>query len=52
MVKTSSTMLPLGTKAPDFQLPDVVSGKTISVATFAQNQALLVMFICRHCPFV
>jgi peroxiredoxin len=45
-------MLPLGTKAPDFQLPDVVSGKTISLETFAGRQALLVMFICRHCPFV
>jgi peroxiredoxin len=45
-------MLPLGTKAPDFQLPDVVSGETISLDTFAGKQALLVMFICRHCPFV
>jgi peroxiredoxin len=45
-------MLPLGTKAPDFQLPDVVSSKTISLDTFAGKQALLVMFICRHCPFV
>jgi peroxiredoxin len=45
-------MLPLGTQAPDFQLPDVVSGKTISLDTFAGKRALLVMFICRHCPFV
>jgi peroxiredoxin len=45
-------MLPLGTKAPDFQLPDVVSGETISLASFAGKQGLLVMFICRHCPFV
>lgn len=45
-------MLPLGTKAPDFRLTDVVSGKTISLETFAGTQALLVMFICRHCPFV
>ena len=52
MVLTPSTMLPLGTKAPDFQLPDVVTGKTISLATFEQQKALLVMFICRHCPFV
>ncbi len=52
MVLTPSTMLPLGTKAPDFQLPDVVSGKTISLATMISKQALLVMFICRHCPFV
>ena len=52
MVLTPSTMLPLGTKAPDFQLPDVVTGETISLATFEQKKALLVMFICRHCPFV
>ncbi len=52
MALTPSTMLPLGTKAPDFQLPDVVSGETISIDTFAGKQALLVMFICRHCPFV
>jgi peroxiredoxin len=45
-------MLPLGTSAPDFQLADVVSGKTISLATFAEKKALLVMFICQHCPFV
>lgn len=52
MARTASTMLPLGTKAPDFQLPDVVSGKTISLETFEGKQALLMMFICRHCPFV
>ena len=52
MALTPSTMLPLGTKAPDFRLTDVVSGKTISLDTFASKQALLVMFICRHCPFV
>ncbi len=52
MALTPSTMLPLGTKAPNFQLPDVVSGQTISLDTFAGKQALLVMFICRHCPFV
>ena len=52
MVKTASTMLALGTAAPDFQLPDVVSGKTISLDTFADSKALLVMFICQHCPFV
>ena len=52
MVLTPSTMLPLGTKAPDFQLSDVVTGKTISLATFEEKKALLVMFICCHCPFV
>jgi peroxiredoxin len=52
MAKTLSTMLELGTAAPDFNLPDVVSGKTISLTDFAGKKALLVMFICRHCPFV
>ncbi len=45
-------MLTLSTQAPEFQLPDVVSGETISLSTFADKKALLVMFICRHCPFV
>lgn len=52
MVLTASTMLPLGTKAPDFNLPDVVSGRAIALANYADKQALLVMFICQHCPFV
>lgn len=52
MVLTASTMLPLGTQAPDFHLPEVVSGKIISLASFADKKVLLVMFICRHCPFV
>lgn len=52
MAKTLSTMRELGTKAPDFSLPDVVSGQTITLASFKDASALLVMFICRHCPFV
>ncbi|MBW4660733.1 MAG: thioredoxin family protein [Drouetiella hepatica Uher 2000/2452] len=52
MARTASTMLALGTSAPDFQLPDVVTGATISLATFAGKKALLVMFVCQHCPFV
>ncbi|WP_392435825.1 thioredoxin family protein [Chlorogloeopsis fritschii PCC 9212] len=52
MALTASTMLPIGTQAPDFNLPDVVSQQTISLSTFADKKALLVMFICRHCPFV
>ncbi len=52
MAMVESTMLPLGTAAPHFELTDVVSGKTINLGTFADAQALLVMFICRHCPFV
>ncbi|OKH32473.1 thioredoxin family protein [[Phormidium ambiguum] IAM M-71] len=52
MALTPSTMLALDTKAPDFLLPDVVSNAQISLATFTDKKALLVMFICRHCPFV
>lgn len=52
MALTPSTMLALGTAAPDFRLPDVVSGKTVSLATCSGKKALLVMFICRHCPYV
>lgn len=52
MALTASTMLSLGTQAPDFQLPDVVSGEKISLSTFAGKKALLIMFICKHCPFV
>ena len=52
MALTASTMLPLGTTAPDFGLVDVVSENKISLANFAEKKALLVMFICRHCPFV
>jgi peroxiredoxin len=52
MAATPSTMLELGTNAPNFTLPDVVSGKTISLDTFRDKDVLLVMFICHHCPFV
>jgi len=52
MVLVESTMLSLGTKVPEFSLPDVVSGKTVSLSDFSDNKALLVMFICRHCPYV
>ena len=52
MALTPSTMLPLGTKAPDFQLPDVVSGKIVSLNDFSTKPALVVMFICNHCPYV
>ena len=52
MALTPSTMLELGTPAPDFNLPDVASGRPVSLANFADDKALLVMFICRHCPFV
>jgi peroxiredoxin len=52
MALTPSTMLPLGTRAPDFQLPNVVTGELVSLETFNPSKALLVMFICQHCPFV
>ncbi len=52
MSLTASTMLELGTQAPDFQLPDTVSGQTISLDRFAGQTALLVIFMCAHCPFV
>ena len=47
-----SQMLPLGTKAPEFELPDVSDGRAVSLSDFASKRALLVMFICRHCPYV
>jgi peroxiredoxin len=52
MVATPSTMLELGTPIPDFALPNATDGKTVSPADFAGKHALLVMFICNHCPFV
>lgn len=51
MALTPSTMLPLGTAAPDFRLPDV-SGREVALADFRQAPALVVMFICNHCPYV
>ncbi len=48
----SSTMLPLGTRAPDFKLRDTVSGDLVSLADFNDRTGLLVMFICNHCPYV
>ena len=51
MALTPSTMLPLGTTAPDFKLPDT-NGKTVSPADFKDKSALLVLFICNHCPYV
>jgi peroxiredoxin len=51
MVKTASTMLPLGSAAPDFSLRNV-DGQMVSLADFQDAPALVVMFICNHCPFV
>lgn len=53
MALTESTMLmALGAQAPGFRLKDVVSGKEVTLETFVGRPALLVMFICRHCPYV
>ncbi len=52
MALKESTMLALGTLMPDFALPDVRTQKMISPETFQEKPALLVMFICRHCPYV
>ena len=51
MAATPSTMLPLGTHAPDFSLPDT-SGRTCARDDFRSAPAMVVMFICNHCPFV
>lgn len=51
MAATASTMLSLGTAAPDFNLPDV-TGRLVSRDDFAGSPALLVMFLCNHCPYV
>jgi peroxiredoxin len=51
MTLTPSTMLPLGTSVPDFSLPDL-TGRVVSPDDFRDAPALLVAFICRHCPFV
>ncbi len=51
MALTPSTMLPLGTHAPDFSLPNV-DGREVSLADFAGAPALLVIFLCNHCPYV
>jgi peroxiredoxin len=45
-------MIELGTPAPEFSLPDVAGAQTVSLNTFAGTKALLIMFICPHCPFV
>ena len=51
MAVTPSTMPKLGKRAPDFALPDT-DGKTVSLSDFGGAKALLVMFICNHCPYV
>ncbi|NNC85248.1 MAG: thioredoxin family protein [Bacteroidia bacterium] len=52
MAMTPSTMLPLGTKAPEFNLLDTLSGKNFSLSELKSDKATVIMFICNHCPFV
>ncbi|THU40101.1 thioredoxin family protein [Niastella caeni] len=52
MARTPSVMTPLGKKAPDFTLPDTVSGKELSLQALKGATATVIMFICNHCPFV
>ncbi len=52
MAFTESNMLPLGTKAPAFNLPDTVSGEVLSLNDLQSNVATVIMFLCNHCPYV
>ena len=52
MAATPSMMVEIGREAPDFRLPNVADGTMVSLSDFASNRVLLVMFICRHCPYV
>jgi peroxiredoxin len=52
MARVNSTMVALGTKAPDFILPDTISGNNISLNNIKGNVGTVIMFICNHCPFV
>ncbi len=52
MAETLSKMIPLGTKAPDFLLPDTISGKNYSLNDMRGDKATVIMFICNHCPYV
>lgn len=52
MALTPSNMMPLGTFAPEFRLPDTVSGQVVSLDQLKSKKATVIMFICNHCPFV
>jgi len=52
MALKESNMLALGTKAPQFELPDTVSGNTLSLDSLKSEKATVIMFICNHCPYV
>ena len=52
MALTESNMLELGTLAPDFSLPDTLSGNTVSLSSLKSDIATVIMFLCNHCPYV
>ena len=52
MVATPSTMLPLGTKAPSFSLPNVCTNQSIDLQTVDIHKGCLIAFVCNHCPYV
>ena len=52
MARTPTTQIPLGFKAPDFNLENVIDNKSVSLKDVAKKNGLVVMFICNHCPFV
>lgn len=52
MARTPSNMIPLGTKAPNFNLPDTISDKVFSLQNLKGEKGTVIMFICNHCPFV
>lgn len=52
MALTESNMMPLGTPAPDFRLPDTVSGEDLSLGDIRGEKGTVIMFLCNHCPYV
>jgi len=52
MAATPSSMMPLGTRAPEFTLPDTVTGENMSLRQLQGEKATLIMFLCNHCPYV
>jgi thiol-disulfide isomerase/thioredoxin len=52
MAATYSNMMPLGTVAPDFELPDTISGRMLTLSMLKGERGTLIMFICNHCPYV
>lgn len=52
MAATPSNMMPLGTMAPDFTLPNTVTGETVTLQDLKSDVATVIMFICNHCPYV